>query len=1068
MTDDGDCCCGGRCGPADRPARESGVSRRRFLEFGVGGVTAALLASRASAAHALGTSEDDLVLVPADKALDQQWVASLTERGTPTVYAGETAGYLGMPVGGGCAGQIYLGGDGRLWRWDVYNSRSRSTSDVSYAHPPEPDHPFGQGFALRTRARGRTSVRRLDGSGFPDVRFVGRYPMGVVDYRDADSPVSVRLEAFSPFVPLAVDDSTLPATVLAFTLRNASHSTVDVDMLGWSENAVCLDARNQQPITLTTAQLARDGAAGVQFGATAGTGSQPRPDVVLETWEKTTYEGWTVEGDAFGSGPVLADDVPDYMKRFGDLHVEGQRFVTSHRFEDGDTGKADSHTGSLTSRPFTIQRRYVQALVGGGAFDDTSVQLLVDGNAVATFTGDDTEPLHWQSWDVSRWDGRQAIVRIVDGQTGAWGHVNVDTIRQSDTPIDPRPMAELPDHGTFALAALDHHAVVRPSIAKWSTPEDLFTSADGPATADGGSGTLAGTVTSSVRLRPGQSSTVRFTIAWYFPVPDRAYLSFLRGSSGLLRRYATRFDSAAAVVGYLARDLDRLERATRLWTDTWYESSSLPWWLLERVMATAATIATSTCYQFQDGRFYGWEGVYCCAGTCEHVWNYAQSVARLFPALERDTRERVDLGIGFHADTGQMGFRAEADMSWAADGQCGTVLRIYREHQTSTDDAFLKRNWPNIKKAVRYLIGQDAHTDGTLEGPQPNTLDSVWYGEIAWITGMYVAALYAAGEMADEVGDAAFASTCRKVGDSGKAFVESTLWTGEYFIQRIDPAHANVINSNKGCHIDQMFGQSLADQLALPRVFAEDKARTALANLYTYNFTPDPARYREEHPEIQGGRWFAMADEPALLMTTWPHGGEDTAAGDPPSWAAIYFNECWTGQEYQAATQMLYEGLVEEGLTVTRAVHDRYVSGKRNPYNEIECGEHYARAMAGYGVYLGACGFTYHGPKGHIGFAPRLTPDDFRAAFTAAEGWGLYRQRRNRGGQESALEVRYGTVSLSSVSLQLGARPSHVVVRLGATTVPTDWAYDAGTLTVTLRRRTDVRAGRTLLVSAHA
>ena len=101
-----------------------------------------------------------------------------------------------------------------------------------------------------------------------------------------------------------------------------------------------------------------------------------------------------------------------------------------------------------------------------------------------------------------------------------------------------------------------------------------------------------------------------------------------------------------------------------------------------------------------------------------------------------------------------------------------------------------------------------------------------------------------------------------------------------------------------------------------------------------------------------------------------------------------YKNEVWTGIEYQVAGNMAWEGMVTEALAICRGVHERYHPSKHNPWNEIECGDHYARGMASYGVFLGLCGFEYHGPKGHLGFAPRITPDDFRAAFTAAEGWG--------------------------------------------------------------------------------
>ena len=91
---------------------------------------------------------------------------------------------------------------------------------------------------------------------------------------------------------------------------------------------------------------------------------------------------------------------------------------------------------------------------------------------------------------------------------------------------------------------------------------------------------------------------------------------------------------------------------------------------------------------------------------------------------------------------------------------------------------------------------------------------------------------------------------------------------------------------------------------------------------------------------------------------------------------------------------MLQEGLTQEGLTLVRGIHDRYDGVKRNPWNEIECGDHYARAMAAWGCLLGVSGYVYDGPAGTIGFAPRMTPDDFKCFFTAAEGWGSLVQRR--------------------------------------------------------------------------
>ena len=242
-------------------------------------------------------------------------------------------------------------------------------------------------------------------------------------------------------------------------------------------------------------------------------------------------------------------------------------------------------------------------------------------------------------------------------------------------------------------------------------------------------------------------------------------------------------------------------------------------------MLNASILATTTCHRFADGRFYGWEGVGCCPGTCTHVWHYAHSVARLFPELERILRERVDFGLALQGD-GSIRFRGEVNDMIAVDGQAGSILRAYREHQMTPDNAFLHRNWAKIKKALQYLINEDGDGDGILSGSQHNTLDANWFGPVAWLSGLYLAALRAGEEMAKEIGDDAFARQCRRIFDSGTKKIVAMLFDGEYFINKPDPKHPEAINSGTGCEIDQVMGQSWAFQVGLGRVLpAEGNAR---------------------------------------------------------------------------------------------------------------------------------------------------------------------------------------------------------------------------------------------------
>lgn len=1075
--DSADCCGGSACCTPQSTApplpSPTAPSRRGFLALGTATAVAAAAAS-------LGIPAQGAVAVPAEKGLTRGRRAALAARGAATRYRSAAAqANIGMPVGGANAGQVYLSGDGRPWLWEVFNPDGfpyggADWQGLHYADPLGLAAPFRTGFALRWSG----GTRSLDGDGFPDVTFTGRYPVGTVDFADgdADLPVSVRLDAFSPFVPTAADDSSLPATVFEYTLTNTSDRTVDVQLVGLAENPVCVSSRMTQPITLSAAAFDTEGAVGIQHSARAGDPpEQPREEIVFEDWERTDYAGWTASGTAFGSGPVTEAECPDYFRREGPLQITGSRFVTSHDFRasNGDSGAADDYQGKLVSNPFTIERRYVVVNVGGGSQAGRAcVNVVVDGTAVASFTGRNSETLAERAWDVGPYQGKQATIEIVDTATGGWGHINVDRIRFTDTPPAAKPVDELTDHGTFALAACHPDAVARPSIAAWDTPDDWFDAADGPADADGVARRLAGTVTVPVRLAPGAAQTVRYVLAWHFDLVNREKFSLLDGASELRRHYGTRFADAQAVAALLGRRGAELSEATRTFVTTWYDDSTLPHWFLERTLVPASTLATSTCHRFQDGRFYAWEGVYCCDGTCTHVWNYAQSVARLFPELERDTRERVDFGLAFHADTGAIDYRGEYAREVAHDGQAGTILRACREHQMAPDDAFLTRVWPRVKKATEFLIGEDGANgqaaDGILEGRQYNTLDSAWYGEIPWISGLYVAALHAAALMADDMADADFAARCRDLAAAGTTQLGEQLWnaTYGYFEQHLDPAHTDAINSNRGCHLDQMYGQTYAFQLGLPRVFPEDRAHTALKNMFTNNFLPDAQSYKDVSG-IPGGRVYSTEGEAGALLCTWPFGGSDIAPGTGEAFAIGYFNEVWTGIEYQFAAQLMAEGMVDEALAVTRAVHDRYTADKRNPYNEIECSDHYARAMMSHAVYLAATGYAYHGPRGHLGFAPRLTPDDFAAAFTTAEGWGRYGQRLTAAGGTAALELRHGRLRLASFATGItvgGGEHGESAARLAAATVR---RVTSGGREVTLSgHRVTVSEGRALVTLA--
>jgi len=1050
------------CSAADCGCRP-GMSRRDVLKLSAA-TAAAALASRPMPVMA-GPFENDneyLKIIPDDKRLDPAWIRSLYDRGEPTVYSGDELKYIGMPIGGIGAGHVYLGGDGRLWLWDIFNEQhargllAKGASGETYLNPLEQVHPFRQGFSLEVIAGGKTDTRTLDRRGFADVTFQGRYPMAAVTYRDDECPVEAALEAFSPFVPLDLDNSSYPATVLRYTLRNTGDEPADVMIGGRLENPVCFNSGEAAGVLLKNRVFRRERLAVLECSAEEPkTPAEPskREDILFDDFEREKYESWTTEGTAFGEGPVEKKNIPGYQ---GDVGGRGRRVVNSHATAPGgDVREKDNETGTLTSGEFTIERRFINFFIGGGAHKNkTCVNLLVDGKAVRSATGKNHNRMEPHSFGVADLEGKNAKLQIVDAVSGPWGNVGVDHLVFSDQPNQaPAPLADRPDFGTFALGLVGVADVAAASAGKTG-----LANGSENATAPFGEPPV-GSLGRSLTLEPGQQQTVTFILAWHFP--NLVMPAPFKRRMG--RAYAARFGSAAGVARHVAANLDELCRQTKLWTDTWYDST-LPYWLLDRTMANTSTLATSTCYLFEDGRFYGWEGIACCPGTCAHVWHYAQAPGRLFPEIERRMRERVDFGLAQH-DDGRIGYRGELHNHHADDGQCGRILGMLREHQMSTDGAFLKELWPNVKRAIEFMIGRDPTGDGILDGAQPNTLDAAWYGQISFTSSLFLAALKAGEAMAREMGDTAFADRCAaRAKKGGESILD--LYNGEYFIQIEDPAHQQAIGVGPGCYIDQVFGQTWAHWVGLGRLFDRDKQLSALRALWKYNFVPDVGPFRKH---FERGRWYAAAGDAGLLMCTWPKGGQNP--NFHKHWQYMYFNECMTGFEWQAAAHMIWEGhdqpdLLENGLAVARAIHDRYHARLRNPYNEIECSDHYARAMASYGAFQAACGFESHGPDNYLAFDPRLTPDEFRCPFTAAGAWGTFAQKRAEAEHTAELQVKWGQLKLRNLALKPreGFKPTQAAVAIGDKTVPAEVALQDGRAVVRLREDAAIQAEETIAV----
>jgi len=576
--------------------------------------------------------------------------------------------------------------------------------------------------------------------------------------------------------------------------------------------------------------------------------------------------------------------------------------------------------------------------------------------------------------------------------------------------------------------------------------------------------TTPGALGVRVTLKPGASKTVTFYITWYFPNFEM-YWHRPSGNSGgccmassaskpvWKNHYATQFDGAFDVAAKLHACEARLYEQTRRFHDALF-SSTLPPVVLDAISSQMAILKTATCLRLTDGTFYGFEGCTncggCCEGSCTHVWNYQQALPFLFPSLERSMRT-ADYKYNLR-EGGSLGFRLSLplgappnDFLPCAAGQMGGILKMYRDWKISGDDAGLRHLWPRVKQALEFAwTTWDPEKTGVMTGVQHNTYDIEFHGPNPLTAGFYLGALAAGAEMAAHVGEEDSAAEYRALYERGRDWIEKHLFNGEYYVQKYDPKRAPKYQFGKGCLSDQLLGQWMTALFGLGYVFDSRRVRTTLKSIVRYNWRAD----LREHANAQ--RVYALNDEAGLLLCSWPRGGR-------PAIPFPYSDEVWTGIEYQVASHCILEGLVKEGLAIVQAARDRHDGIKRNPWDEFECGHHYARAMSSYGLLLALSGFRFDKGAGILGFDPRIQPERFQCFWALDAVWGTYAQR----GRQAVLSVLHGELILSRIDLPhfRGAKTATVRASKHAFKISVD---EFGS--VTLPRAVTLAAGKTLAI----
>ncbi|MBI5116293.1 hypothetical protein HZA56_07440 [Candidatus Poribacteria bacterium] len=614
-----------------------------------------------------------------------------------------------------------------------------------------------------------------------------------------------------------------------------------------------------------------------------------------------------------------------------------------------------------------------------------------------------------------------------------------------------------PRQGEMLIAALDDPASTR---AQWTDVESLWADfcADGRLDdAEKSEPSPRGqTVNSAIACRrmiePESEQKITFLLTWRFPnrfveweQPTLTQEQNVDKSKLWLgNHYAVRFGSALEVSEYVRDNLSRFDDIAARFRRALHDSS-LPVPITEAISSQISVVRSPTCFRSADGNFYAFEGCQgastetmgsrggCCPLNCTHVWNYAMTVARLFPQLERSMRETEWLHQ--QHESGYLPHRVVVPLylrrPWdryiggppypALDGLLGAILKTYREFRACGEREWLAGLWEHVRLAIDHAMERYDRGDGVIHGPQPCTYDVEIEGPNSFIESLYLASLRAAEEMAKAVGDRESAKRYRARFRKGQQAADKLLWGGEYYVHRYDPETESVQAYGAGCHSDQLFGQWWAHSLGLGYALPRKHVREALASIMKYNFRQSFSGHQ------QFPRAYVRNDEAGILNCTWPKGGR-------PDTALLYSDEVWTGIEYEVAGALLFEGMIEEALAVVDAVRRRQDGRLRSPWNEVECGDHYVRAMSSWMLLEAAAGYKCDASRNLIEFGPRISPENFRCFFATETGWGQYSQRLRGNKLTAELSVLSGAAHIQELRLSAG-HPERVNAKIGSTNI---------------------------------
>jgi uncharacterized protein (DUF608 family) len=941
-------------------------------------------------------------------------------------YQHESLNKIAYPMGGLGAGMVCLEGNGCLSHVSVRNAPDIFNEPIAFAaislkgikngtkviEGPVQDWKIfgnpGSGNGVSDKWYG---LPRFD-----HASFQSHFPFGTVELKDKDIPMDVSITGWSPFIPGDADNSGLPVAALEYRFRNTSGKKI--------EAVFSYNASNFMVSTDPSAEF-RDGENSIK-----------RAENGFVLWQGPGYKdagNVIYQGSLFFHGSPSHPEAGLAAEYFTNTGCNGSPvFRRVDRSVDFSWSKAP--VSGLKATFFSVRWTGFIKVNETGEYElmvsgDDGYRLFIENRKIIDNWSDHAEEKRLEVVELEKGKIYPVKLEFYQGSGGAVARFGYKKLQTGD--------ADYNTEGSFAVSVLNDKAVVNycwfrggwfdSQSVLWKDLQHQKITTNAPV-----SNAPGATLFVPFILKPGEKKTVILLLAWYVPnstlrvgedtePSDKDLKPCCAGNtckkaaacSPYYRPwYAGRFRDIEDVLTYWRKNYCGLKKTTEKFTEAFY-SSTLPDEAMEAVSANLSILKSPTILRQEDGKLWAWEGCAdkggCCPGSCTHVWNYAQAIPSLFPELERSLRETEFLVS--QDQEGHQNFRSslpirEPDHNFyaAADGQLGGIMKVFRDWRISGDTKWLRKIWPAVRLSFEYCSNTwDPKKKGIIEEPHHNTYDIEFWGPDGMCSGFYLGALTAMIRMGEAMGEDV--SPYRALYEKGRAFLETALFNGEYFFQKVvweglqapNPVEAsqgrwNVSYSGEaveimqhegpkyqygnGCISDGVLAEWVGQMCGLGDFVSPAKVKSHLESVYHYNLKHDLS----DHVNSQRPG-YAYGHEGGLLLCTWPH-------GDQPTLPFVYSNEVWTGIEYQVASHLMMQGEVEKGLEIVREARKRYDGRIRNPFDEYECGHFYARALSSFGLLKGLTGLFYDAVDKTLYIDSRIGKD-FRCFLSCETGFGI-------------------------------------------------------------------------------